>query len=149
MTKYRLKDQELQRHLDSISDGDFSRQIECNLRYIKGRGTTDADYRLFFGELPGRYEIVNRFSMLLYEHEIEVFEEYDPNDWNVYPDVTPPEGVMMRCIIKTPGRNLDGPEPELPKICARTSGVWDGRRWHFFGHGDLRQGCTVEFRTWE
>lgn len=149
MTKYRLKDQELQKHLDAISDGDFSRQIEGHLQNIKGRGTTDADYRLFFGELPGRYEIVNRFSMLLYEHEIEVFEEYDPNDWNVYPDVTPPEGVMMRCIIKTPGRNLDGPEPELPKICARTSGVWDGRRWHFFGHGDLREGCTVEFRTWE
>lgn len=147
--KYRLKDQELQRHLDAISDGDFSRQIEGHLQNIKGRGTTDADYRLFFGELPGRYEIVNRFSMLLYEHEIEVFEEYDPNDWNSYPDVTPPEGVMMRCIIKTPGRNLDGPEPELPKICARTSGVWDGRRWHFFGHGDLREGCTVEFRTWE
>lgn len=149
MSKYRLKNAELQRHLDAISDGDFSRQIEGHLQNIKGRGTTDADYRLFFGELPGRYEIVNRFSMLLYEHEIEVFEEYDPNDWNVYPDVTPPEGVMMRCIIKAPGRNLDGPEPELPKICARTSGVWDGRRWHFFGHGDLREGCTVEFRTWE
>ena len=149
MSKYRLKDQELQRHLDAISDGDFSRQIEGHLHNIKGLGTTDADYRLFFGELPGRYEMMNRFSMLLYEHEIEVFEEYDPNDWNVYPDVTPPEGVMMRCIIKTPGRNLDGPEPELPKICARTSGVWDGRRWHFFGHGDLREGCTVEFRTWE
>ena len=149
MSKYRLKDAALQKKLDEISDGDFSRQIESNLRSIKGLGTTDADYRLFFGELPGRYEMVNRFSMLLYEHEIEVFEEYDPNDWNSYPDVTPPEGVMMRCIIKTPGRNLDGPEPELPKICARTSGVWDGRRWHFFGHGDLREGCTVEFRTWE
>lgn len=149
MTKYRLKDAELQKKLDVISDGDFSRQIESRLQTIRGCGTTDADYRLFFGELPGRYEIVNRFSMLLYEHEIEVFEEYDPNDWNSYPDVTPPEGVMMRCIIKTPGRNLDGPEPELPKICARTSGVWDGRRWHFFGHGDLREGCTVEFRTWE
>nr|DAH43616.1 MAG TPA: hypothetical protein [Caudoviricetes sp.] len=149
MTKYRLKDQELQKKLDEISDGDFSRQIEGNLQNIKGRGTTDADYRLFFGELPGRYEIVNRFSMLLYEHEIEVFEEYDPHDWNVFPNVTPPEGVMMRCIIKTPGRNLDGPEPELPKICARTSGVWDGRRWQFFGYGSLCEGSTVEYRTWE
>lgn len=149
MTKYRLKDAALQKKLDEISDGDFSRQIEGNLQNIKGRGTTDADYRLFFGELPGRYEIVNRFSMLLYEHEIEVFEEYDPNDWNVFPDVTPPEGVMMRCIIKTPGRNLDGPEPELPKICARTSGVWDGRRWQFFGHGSLCEGSTVEYRPWE
>ena len=96
MTKYRLKDAALQKKLDEISDGDFSRQIEGNLQNIKGRGTTDADYRLFFGELPGRYEIVNRFSMLLYEHEIEVFEEYNPNDWNNFPDVTPPEGVLMR-----------------------------------------------------
>lgn len=101
MTKYRLKDQDLQRHLDAISDGDFSRQIEGHLQNIKGLGTTDADYRLFFGELPGRYEMVNRFSMLLYEHEIEVFEEYDPNDWNSYPDVTPPEGVLMRVETTT------------------------------------------------
>lgn len=54
--KYRLKDQDLQRHLDAISDGDFSRQIEGNLQNIKGRGTTDADYRLFFGELPEPYK---------------------------------------------------------------------------------------------
>lgn len=60
--KYRLKDQELQRHLDSISDGDFSRQIECNLRYIKGRGTTDADYRLFFWRTA--WSIRNRKSVL-------------------------------------------------------------------------------------
>lgn len=91
MTKYRLKDQELQKKLDEISNGDFSRQIEGNLQNIKGRGTTDADYRLFFGELP-----VNRFSMLLYEHEIEIFEEYDPNDWNSFPEVMPPEDVLMR-----------------------------------------------------
>lgn len=149
MTKYRLKDQELQKKLDEISDGDFSRQIEGNLQNIKGRGTTDADYRLFFGELPGQYEIVNRFSMLLYEHEIEVFEEYDPNDWNNFPEVTPPDGVLMRCVIKKPGRNLDSPEPELPKICARTSGVWDGTRWQFFGHGSLCEGSTVEYRPWE
>lgn len=96
MTKYRLKDAELQKKLDVISDGDFSRQIESRLQTIRGCGTIDADYRLFFGELPGRYELVNRFSMLLYEHEIEVFEEYDPNDWNTFPDTTPPEKIPMR-----------------------------------------------------
>ena len=101
MTKYRLKDAALQKKLDEISDGDFSRQIEGNLQNIKSRGTTNADYRLFFGELSGRYEIVNRFSMLLYEHEIEVFEEYNPNDWNNFPEVTPPDGVLMR--VETEG----------------------------------------------
>lgn len=101
MTKYRLKDQELQKKLDEISDGDFSRQIEGNLQSLRGYGMSDADYRLFFGELSSRYEIVNRFSMLLYENEIEVFEEYNPNDWNNFPEVTPPDGVLMR--VETEG----------------------------------------------
>lgn len=94
--KYRLKDQELQKQLDEISDGDFSLQLEEHLQDIKCNGITDADYRVFFGELSGRAEMVNRFSMLLYEHEVEQIKEYDPNDWNPYPEVTPPEGILMR-----------------------------------------------------
>lgn len=135
MTKYRLKDQELQKKLDEISDGGFTEALmsvkkpSCLVFQARNGGPA--------------------MSIMLTDQDIELFWEYNPDDWNIYPDVTPPEGVMMRCIIKTPGRNLDGPEPELPKICARTSGVWDGRRWHFFGHGDLREGCTVEFRAWE
>lgn len=147
MTKYRLKDQELQKHLDAISDGDFSRQIEGNLQNIKGRGTTDADYRLFFGELPGRYEIVNRFSMLLYEHEIEVFEEYDPNDWNKFPEVTPPEGVLMRVELET----SDG---DVYRKCA----IFENGNWWTVNESTGKSGCLAigvssmrvkRFRPWE
>lgn len=142
MTKYRLKDQELQKHLDAISDGDFSRQIEGHLQHIKGRGTTDADYRLFFGELPGRYEIVNRFSMLLYEHEIEVFEEYDPNDWNTFPDVTPPEGVLMRVEFIYVG------------ILRRNCAIFENGAWHITAEGEadydhLTLDDVKRFRPWE
>ena len=142
MTKYRLKDQELQKHLDAISDGDFSRQIEGHLQNIKGRGTTDADYRLFFGELPGRYEIVNRFSMLLYEHEIEVFEEYDPNNWNNYPDVTPPEGVLMRVEFIYVG------------ILRRNCAIFENGAWHITAEGKadydhLTLDDVKRFRPWE
>jgi hypothetical protein len=136
MTKYRLRDQELQKKLDEISDGDFSRQIEGNLQNIKGRGTTDADYRLFFGELPGRYEIVNRFSMLLYEHEIEVFEEYDPNDWNNFPKVTPPDSVLMR--VETEGGR---------KFC----GYFDylDNCWHYSDGTPFDIENVKRFRPWE
>lgn len=142
MTKYRLKDQELQKHLDAISDGDFSRQIEGNLQNIRGRGTTDADYRLFFGELPGRYEIVNRFSMLLYEHEIEVFEEYDPNNWNNYTDVTPPEGVLMRVEFIYVG------------ILRRNCAIFENGAWHITAEGKadydhLTLDDVKRFRPWE
>ena len=101
MTKYRLKDQELQKKLDEISDGDFSHRLQTELQDIRGNGTTDADYRIFFGFMSGRAELVNRFSMLLYEHEIEAIPEYNPNDWNSYPEVTPPEDVLMR--VETEG----------------------------------------------
>lgn len=142
MTKYRLKDQELQKKLDEISDGDFSRQIEGNLQNIKGRGTTDADYRLFFGELSGRYEIVNRFSMLLYEHEIEVFEEYDPNDWNVFPDVTPPEGVWMR----TEHRD----ETDPPGIIRKVGAVFQDGAWrNSTGEAYPSYISIKRFRPWE
>lgn len=135
MAKYRLKDQELQKKLDEISGGSFTESLES----IKKPSCI-----VFQARNGGPAMSVN-----LTKQDIEQFLEYNPNDWNVFPDVTPPEGVMMRCIIKTPGRNLDGPEPELPKICARTSGVWDGRRWQFFGYGSLCEGSTVEYRTWE
>ena len=135
MTKYRLKDQELQKKLDEISGGSFTESLES----IKKPSCI-----VFQARNGGPAMSVN-----LMKQDIEQFLEYNPNDWNIFPDVTPPEGVMMRCIIKTPGRNLDGPEPELPKICARTSGVWDGRRWQFFGYGSLCEGSTVEYRTWE
>lgn len=137
MTTYRLRDRKLQQKLDELSHGAFSEMLKTMGRFLVKKQATNVQ----LGE--------SRFTVMLFREDIEIAPEYDPNDWNIFPDVTPPEGVMMRCLIKTPGRNLDGPEPELPKICARTSGVWDGRRWHFFGHGDLREGCTVEFRTWE
>jgi hypothetical protein len=137
MTTYRLRDRKLQQKLDELSHGAFSEMLKTMGRFLVKKQATNVQ----LGE--------SRFTVTLFREDIEIAPEYDPNDWNVFPDVTPPEGVMMRCIIKTPGRNLDGPEPELPKICARTSGVWDGRRWQFFGYGSLCEGSTVEYRTWE
>ena len=135
MTRYRLKDRELQKKLDEISGGSFTESLES----IKKPSCI-----VFQARNGGPAMSVN-----LTKQDIEQFLEYNPNDWNVFPDVTPPEGVLMRCVINKPGRNLDSPEPELPKICARTSGVWDGKRWQFFGHGSLCEGSTVEYRPWE
>lgn len=137
MTTYRLRNHKLQQKLDELSNGAFSEMLKTMGKFMATKSTTHVQ----LGE--------SRFTVTLHKQDFEISPEYNPNAWNSYPDVTPPEGVMMRCIIKTPGRNLDGPEPELPKICARTSGVWDGRRWQFFGYGSLCEGSTVEYRTWE
>lgn len=137
--KYRLKDQDLQRHLDAISHGEFSRCLQTELQDIRGSGTTDADYRVFFGFMSGRAELVNRFSMLLYEHEIEATPEYNPNGWNKYPDVTPPDGVPLRVQISR--------AHELIRFfaCYKDSSFYDAEgRLIRIGKRD-----DVQFKSWE
>lgn len=145
---YRLKDSALQKHLDAISNGDFSHRLQNELQDIRGNGTTDADYRIFFGFMSGRAELVNRFSMLLYEHEIEAIPTYNPNVWNIWPDVEPPKDVHMRVELRTKGTNLDTPEPRLGKVYFQGCGYWDGREWVVFGCHVLLD-SEVRYQPWE
>lgn len=134
---YRLKDSALQKHLDAISNGDFSHRLQNELQDIRGNGTTDADYRIFFGFMSGRAELVNRFSMLLYEHEIEVIQEYNPNDWNNFPEVQPPTEVDMRVETN------DG--------CGYQA-WWDGTHWRTGSHSYSRSRVlkgVKRYRPWE
>lgn len=133
---YRLKDSALQKHLDAISNGDFSHRLQNELQDIRGNGTTDADYRIFFGFMSGRAELVNRFSMLLYEHEVEEIPAYNPNDWNSYPDVTPPEGVLMR--VET--------EDDV-KICGYLDYL--DNCWHYSDGTPFDIENVKRFRPWE
>lgn len=82
MTKYRLKDQELQKKLDEISDGGFTEALmsvkkpSCLVFQARNGGPA--------------------MSIMLTDQDIELFWEYNPDDWNIYPEVKPPEGVLMR-----------------------------------------------------
>lgn len=137
MTNYRLKDRKLQKKLDELSNGAFSEMLKSMGKFLASKPMVTVE----LGE--------SRFSVRLHKEDFESAPEYNPFGWNKWPDVTPPEKILMRCVIKTPGRNLDTPEPELPKVCARTSGFWNGRNWEFDGYGRLIDGSTVEFRPWE
>lgn len=141
---YRLKDRVLQNHLDAISNGEFSRCLQTELQDIRGSGTTDADYRVFFGFMSGRSELVNRFSMLLYEHEIEAIPEYNPNDWNAYPEVTPPEGVLMRVEIEYP----DG---DVSRACSifKDEVWWEAVNGEPIDEEVTLIGKVKRFRPWE
>lgn len=82
MTKYRLKDAELQKKLDVWSKGLFSMALQKS-----GKEQLNSLGPDVICEFPG---------LIIDKSEIEVFEEYDPNDWNYFPDVMPPEDVLMR-----------------------------------------------------
>ena len=104
MTRYRLKDRELHKKLDEISGGSFTESLES----IKKPSCI-----VFQARNGGPAMSVN-----LTKQDIEQFLEYNPNDWNVFPDVTPPEGVLMRVEVE----NSYG---EVSRECAIFQvGVW-------------------------
>lgn len=88
MTTYRLRDRKLQQKLDELSHGAFSEMLKTMGRLLVKKQATNVQ----LGE--------SRFTVTLFREDIEIAPEYDPNDWNAYPDVTPPEGLLMlvECI---------------------------------------------------
>lgn len=141
MTKYRLKDAELQKKLDEITDGDFSKQLAWSKATpINGHGQFFIDAGEFGGWKHGR------IRFFLSKKEIEKFEEYNPDDWNNFPAVTPPENVKMRVEVI-----FSNPQPgELMAYsgCAIFNGSYfvDSNTQKGIRVNDLND---VRFRPWE
>lgn len=88
MTTYRLRDRKLQQKLDELSHGAFSEMLKTMGRFLVEKPATNIQ----LGE--------SRFTVTLFKEDLEIAPEYNPHDWNIFPDVTPPEGVLMlvECI---------------------------------------------------
>ena len=134
MAKYRLKDQELQKKLDEISGGSFTESLES----IKKPSCI-----VFQARNGGPAMSVN-----LTKQDIEQFLEYNPNDWNIWPEVAPPKDVYMRVELRTKGTDLDTPEPRLGKVYFQGCGYWDGREWIVLGCHVLPD-SEVRYQPWE
>lgn len=134
MAKYRLKDQELQKKLDEISGGSFTESLE-NIK--------KPSCIVFQARNGGPAMSVN-----LTKQDIEQFLEYNPNDWNIWPEVAPPKDVYMRVELRTKGTDLDTPEPRLGKVYFQGCGYWDGREWIVLGCHVLPD-SEVRYQPWE
>lgn len=134
MAKYRLKDQELQKKLDEISGGSFTESLES----IKKPSCI-----VFQARNGGPAMSVN-----LTKQDIEQFLEYNPNDWNIWPEVAPPKDVYMRVELRTKGTDLDTPEPRLGKVYFQGCGYWVGREWIVLGCHVLPD-SEVRYQPWE
>lgn len=72
-------------------------------------------------------------------NEIEEVIEYNPNGWNNYPDVTPPESVMMRVDCFN----------ESGLLIHSCRGYWNGQCWMTWNGYKLDDAQTIRFRPWE
>lgn len=102
--KYRLKDQELQKKLDELTDGDFTKKLNSELKSVYSPIDPEIKYRVSFGDQPDF--AANHFSAIFRDDEVEEIPEYDPTKWNQYPSVTPPEDVWMRVETYRPYEGL-------------------------------------------
>ena len=149
--RYRLKDRAMQEKLDAISGNDFSKKLntEAQRTFVGVLGREAR--RVYFGDFDA---LTNRFSVILELDEIEEVCEYDPNKWNLWPGVEPPQDVPLRIEVREADKDLDTPEPRFGKIRKKACACFDGFDWYFwpgepFGARiDIGKGEIVRFRPW-
>lgn len=143
MTKYRLKDQELQKKLDEISNGDFSRALR---RLVKLDIPVSEPICMAFGDMQpcgfaDGFGNLRRFSICLLKDDLKIVKEYNPNNWNNYPDVTPPEGVLMRVEFIYDG------------ILRRNCAIFENGAWYIAADRKALYDFTIDnvkrYRPWE
>ena len=129
----RLKDQSLQARLDSFSNGKFSKELEeC---------AYDIHSECIVIELDKYGDV--ELSVFVRPPALEKIPEYNPNDWNKYPDITPPECVWMRVEFED-GRGSK----------ARYLRIGDGYFWFAGNKQGLSKNMLIDnpirrFRPWE
>ncbi len=84
--RFSLKDRELQKKLDEISNGGLSRMLG-RLPYYTTQ-SSEPDF-LHFSKNP-------HLMLEVTSDMLESLREYNPHGWNSFPEVEPPEGVLMR-----------------------------------------------------
>lgn len=156
--KYRLKDRELQKRLDDISNGDFSKALEISTQrlidvYEQDGLAFNLDTDRVFVEFGNNVEVCTQqkqFRACFEPGTIESCKQYDPKKWNEWAEVEPPKDVVMRVEIWTKGMCLGTPEPRLPALVGRTAGYFDGRALVLTPHIDTDEDeIFVRYRPWD
>ena len=91
---WRLKNKELQKKLDELSDGDFSEALaEGRFQSVSSPVDPNIKWRVYFGDVPDF--LSNRFSVCFTNDEVEEVPEYKADGWNHWPETEPEECVLM------------------------------------------------------
>lgn len=132
---FRLKDKNLQVQLDALSDGDFSKRLQ-HANHDDGMIFVEFGEKL---ESPG-FDL-HRFNLAFFDDEVEEIHRYNPHGWNDFPDVEPPEGVLMRVECRD-GR----------KACAKYRLFIEGGSWCDVNGGawpEAYSQSVARFRPWD
>lgn len=133
--KYRLKDRGLQKKLDELSDGDFSKQLALNYKRICSDLEFLMQITLWFCKKEGPLH-----ALVITPDMVEEVREYDPHKWNDFPEVEPPEDVWMRVERCVDGRTYH--------FAARYVPVGDSEDYEWLSEANLSIDVD-RFRPWD
>ena len=133
--KYRLKDQETQKKLDDLTQGEFSKRLD----EIKESDFLSDVVRIRLGSGNVGYgSYTPRFTFAFTRNELE--DAYDPRTWNKYPDIKPPVGIWMRTeyVSRVTGETI------------RTAARYEEFEGNYYWFDELDFETEVDrFRPWE
>lgn len=128
--RYRLKDKDKQKELEKIFPG-FGEGLDEAVKEFP-------DHHLFYVSFKD-----SDWALELPRDDIEFVTPYDPNKWNSYPEVQPPEGVLMRVEFVFEG------------IMRRNCSIFENGAWRLTENGKASQTYKItlddvkRFRPWE
>lgn len=147
----RLKERLFEEKLNRFSDGCFSKRLNIahTFKDIKSKRLYEVRFPLY---LEGEKIHVN---IIFEESDVEEVPEYTPNAWNNYPEVDPPEDVLMRVEYDFVEEDHEG--NPLTTVRVYESGRYHRGHW-FNANGDAELFCesfdeervsNFRFRPWE
>lgn len=148
---WHLKDRELEEKIIAI-DPEFLKRLHINQEILfsplpsTSPSLSLSQLREILKAAP-KYEFELRTKkgilgkLVFDEFELEDIPEYNPHEWNNYPEVTPPEGVPMRVESK----KFQNSKIVFTRECAIfRNGEWTHPE---IGYPMVRKSCR--FRPWE
>ena len=136
---WHLKDRELEKNLIKV-DPEFLSKLNTACETLDTNKDGDFyKYQTCFVKLNHFGKIIG--ELFLTRDDIEYKTTYNPNAWNKYPEVTPPEGVLMRV------------EFIFDSILRRNCSIFENGAWRITQKGDPSYNITLDgvtrFRPWE
>ena len=130
---WHLKDRKLERQFLAIDSGFLEKLNEACEKLDTNK---DGDFPEY---TPFAIVLDNGMKLFSFGSYVEKCPEYDPNNWNEYPAVTPPEGVLMRIEASYEG--------DIYRQCA----IFKNGIWKHEENGDAAWcllGKVKRFRPW-
>lgn len=142
---WHLKDRDFEKKLNETSrqNHTFSDSLnEIVSRISKEDLESAVGFVVDFHRIGPKGDVLTHCQLEISKDEVENIPDYNPYDWNKFPETTPPTNVLMRL--------------EITRVTSHSqhtyhnAAIFLGGRWRYGrNYIEIKDGDDVRFRPWE